>query len=86
MEKFVYRGHLIAVLPDHDPEKGTWLARVAIDVRSAGVSERVYYTDHMHTYSSEAEAGEASAAFGRHIVDTFIVPSMGEGDPEADSQ
>ncbi len=79
MDKFFHRGHAVNVIPDHDPEGGVWLARVAVDIKTKEGTERVYYTDHLHAYRDEVEAREAAAAFGRHVIDTFIVPSMGEG-------
>lgn len=84
--KFFYRGHFVTLMPDHDIDEGVWLARVTIDVMARGDSERVYYTDHLRSYKGQEEALKASARFGKHIVDTFIVPTMGEGVPGTDEE
>lgn len=83
---FIYRGHPVTVIPDHDRDEGVWLARVAIDVRTPDGSERVYYTDHLNKYTAWEDAVAAGRDFGRHIIDTFIVPSVGEQDGDDTGQ
>lgn len=78
MAGLTYRGHFIRLIPEQ--EEDHWVARVVIEVHTAGATEKIHYRDHTQSYASLEDARTASIEFGKRMIENFTIPAYGEGD------